>query len=248
MIDPERRILLYPSPKRVRVSFGGETVADSLAAILLLEKGHAPVYYFPRGDVRMALLTRSRHATHCPYKGDAAYWSVAAGGRQAENAAWSYETPLQGVEDIGGRIAFYWDRMDAWYEEDERIAGHPRSPYHRIDILNSSRRVRVELAGETLAETVNGRFLFETGLPTRYYIPEEDVRMGLLRDSPTSSACPYKGAARYWSARIGGRTYADVAWSYPLPLPEARKVAGHLCFDPARVDRLTVEGEDAGQS
>jgi uncharacterized protein (DUF427 family) len=247
LFDPERRIVLYPSPKRVRAVLGGETVADSTAAILLLEQGHAPVYYFPRADVRMERLARTGRRTHCPHKGDAAWWTVEAGGRRAEDAAWSYEAPFEAVAAISGRIAFYWDRMDAWYEEDERIAVHPRSPYHRIDILNSARRVTVELAGATLAETTNARFLFETGLPARYYVPQEDVRTSLLIDSRTTSACPYKGSARYWSARIGGRVHPDVAWSYPLPLPEARKIAGHLCFDPARVDRISVDGAAVGQ-
>src|SRR5690606_3007451 len=211
----------------------------------------APVYYFPRAAVRMELLRRSDHTTHCPYKGDAAYWTIAAGEKRSENAAWSYEAPLDGVADIAERIAFQFDRIDAWHEEDERIAVHPRDPYHRVDILDSARAVRVELGGRTLAETTRGRFLFETGLPARYYIPPEDVRTDLLTDSDTISACPYKGSARYWSARDGDRLVADVAWSYPVPRPECRKIAGYLCFYPERVDRLTVDGApvpDSGQS
>lgn len=225
---------------------GGETVADSTAALLLLEQGHAPVYYFPRDDVQLELLARSDHRTHCPHKGDARHWTITAGDKRAENAAWSYESPLDDVAEIKGHIAFYFGRIDAMYEEDEKIAVHPRNPFHRVDVLESFRPVRVELGGQVLAETKSARFVFETGLPPRYYIPQEDVRIRLLTDSNTNSACPYKGSARYWSARVGDRTVEDVAWSYPLPLPEVRKIAGLVCFDPERVDSITVDGKPVG--
>jgi uncharacterized protein (DUF427 family) len=239
----EERIRLYPSPKRVRAMFGGETVAESQRTLLLLEKGHAPVYYFPRDDVHVELLARSDKHTHCPYKGDARYWTVAAGDKRAEDAAWSYEAPIEGMEDIAKYVAFYFGRMDAWYEEDEKIVVHPRSPYHRVDVLESRRPVRVEIGGQVVAETKNARFLFETDLPARYYIPQEDVKLNLLTDSAKTSACPYKGSARYWSAKVGDEVREDVAWSYPLPLPEVRKIAGLVCFYPERVDVLTVDGK-----
>ncbi len=239
------RITVEASPKRVRVMFNGKTVADTLAAGLMRESGHMPVYYFPPSDVRMDLLERTNHRSHCPYKGDASYWTLRVGGRSAENALWSYEDPLPDMAVIKGQIAFYWDKVDHWFEEDEEIFGHARDPYHRVDVRPSSREVRVTLAGEVLARTRRGLFLFETGLPTRYYIPQEDVRMDLLAPSATRSTCPYKGEASYWSARLGERMVKDIAWAYLAPLPECPRIKDHLCFYPERVDRLEVEGEAA---
>lgn len=141
-------IRIVPSHKRVRTMFHGRTLADSLSPLLVLEQDHMPVYYFPRADVRMDLLTRTDHRTHCPLKGDASYWSIHAGARTAGNAVWSYEAPFAEVSQLAGAIAFYWDKVDHWFEEDEEIFGHPRDPYHRIDVRASSREVRVELAGE----------------------------------------------------------------------------------------------------
>ena len=114
---PARRIDVDPCPARVRVELGGEVVADSTRTLVMREADYPPVHYFPREDVRMDLLTRTEHATRCPYKGDASYWTVEAGGRTVENAVWSYEDPIPGMTGIAGYLAFYRDRMDAWSEE-----------------------------------------------------------------------------------------------------------------------------------
>ena len=116
-VHPPRRIDVEPSAARVRVEFGGEVVADSTRVLVMREADYPLVHYFPRDDVRMDLLTRTGHTTRCPYKGDASYWTVEAGGRTAENAVWSYEHPIPGMTDIAGCLAFYRDRMDAWSEE-----------------------------------------------------------------------------------------------------------------------------------
>lgn len=237
---PDQRIVLHPTEKRVRVRFGGETVADSTRTVLLLEPGHTPVYYFPKEDVRLELLRRSDHRTRCPHKGEASYWSVAVGDKVAEDAVWAYEDPKDEVSPIAGHVAFYWDRMDQWLEEDEEVFVHARDPHVRIDIRGSSRPVRVELDGNVLAETVRARALFETGQPARWYIPPEDVHTELLVSSDdTHTACPYKGTARHLSARIGDREVKDVAWTYAMPTPEARRVADYICFYPEKVT-LTV--------
>ena len=231
-------------PKRVRVAFGGEIIADSTAALLLYETKHVPVYYFPRADVRLDLLERSAHSTHCPFKEDAAYWTVRVGERRAENAVWSYETPYAEVAQIKDYMAFYWDKMDHWYEEDEEVFVHARDPRVRIDILESSRPVQVVLASEVVAESTRARFLFETGLPTRYYLPAEDVRMDLLEPTDSATACPYKGRAHYWSARVGGQLFDDVVWSYPDPVPEAAKIKDLMCFYNERVETIRVDGRE----
>ncbi len=241
---PGYSIETEPCPKRIRVAFAGETIADSTAVLLLRETKHIPVYYFPRADVRLDLLERTAHSTHCPFKEDASYWTVRVGARRAENAVWSYETPYSEVAQIKDYMAFYWDKMDHWYEEDEEVFVHARDPRVRIDILESSRPVQVILAGEAVAESKRGRFLFETGLPTRYYLPAEDVRMDLLEPSDSATACPYKGRARYWSARIGGRLFEDIVWSYPDPVPEAAKIKDLLCFYNERVEAIRVDGRE----
>ena len=240
--NPDYRITFERSPRRVRVRFNGETVADSTNAHLLFETRHLPVYYFPQADIRMDRLTATPHRTYCPYKGDASYWNVTAGGKSAENAAWSYRDPFAEVAAIKDFVAFYWKLMDAWYEEDDEIFVHPRDPYKRVDVVNSSRAVRVVLGGETVAETKRARFLFETRLPTRYYIPIEDVRSELLVPSAKITACPYKGTARYYSVKLGDRVFEDIVWTYPDPIPECPKIKDYLCFFNEHVDDIFVDG------
>jgi uncharacterized protein (DUF427 family) len=130
--------------------------------------------------------------------------------------------------------------MDAWFEEEEQVFEHPRDPYHRVDVIQSSREVRVEIGGKVVAESRRPRLLFETNLPTRYYLPVEDVRMDLLEPTDTTSVCPYKGTASYWRMQAGGR---DVAWSYQDPISECPKIRGLIAFFNERVDALSVDGE-----
>ena len=229
--------------KRVRAVFNGETVADSRPVKLLHETGHLPVYYFPEEDLRQDLLEPSDHTTYCPFKGDASYRSVRVGDRVAENAVWSYPEPIDSAPPLAGYAALYWHKMDHWYEEDEQVFVHPRDPYHRVDILDSSRHVRIKVNGEVVAETNRPKLLFETGLPTRYYLPPEDLREELLVPSDTNTQCPYKGVASYWSVEAGGERLEDLVWSYQDPIPEAGKIKGHLCFFNERVD-LEVDGEE----
>jgi len=134
--------------------------------------------------------------------------------------------------------------FDAWYEEDERIFSHPRDPFHRIDILRSSRHGRIELDGELVAESSRPRLLFEGSLlPVRYYVPREDVRVPMSA-SDRRTYCPYKGQASYWSPEVGGRTRKNLAWCYETPLREAADVAGLVAFFNERVD-VVVDGERA---
>jgi uncharacterized protein (DUF427 family) len=230
-----------PSPRWVRVEFNGATIADSKRAKLLRETGHRPVYYFPREDVRMDLLTPTDHHTRCPFKGDASYWTIQVGDRTAENAVWSYAEPLPAREDIKGYVAFYWNQVDAWYEEAEQIFVHPRDPYHRVDVLESTRHVRIAVDGETLAETRQPRLVFETGHPTRYYLPPDDVRLDRLTPTDHHTRCPYKGEASYWTARVGDRKLRDIVWSYQDPIAECPKIKGYLCFFNEKVD-VYVDG------
>jgi len=244
-VEAPRDHVLYleDSPRRVRAVFGGETVADSRRVKLLHEAGLLPVYYFPMEDVRMDLLVETDHTTHCPFKGDASYWSVRVGEKVAENAAWGYPEPMEGAPPLGGLVAFYWRKMDHWYEEDEEVFAHPRDPYHRVDVLGSSRHVKVAVNGEVVAETRRPKILFETGLPPRYYLPPEDVREEALRPSEKTTMCPYKGEASYRFVEAGAGFVEDLVLYYPEPISGMEKVRGRLCFFNEKVD-LTVDGEE----
>lgn len=209
-------------------------MGDSKGMRLLHEPGKLPVYYFPDKDVQMSALSAAGSG---PREG-AEYFNLRAGNRTADKAAWRHREG-----QLAGYVAFDWNSMDAWFEEDDEIFVHARDPYKRIDVLRSSRHVRVALGGETVADTRRPSLLFETHLPTRYYIPRMDVRMDLLVPSDTHSRCPYKGVASYWSANVNGQTFTDVVWTYPVPIPECPKIEQLLCFFNERVEAIYVDGE-----
>jgi uncharacterized protein (DUF427 family) len=230
-------VYLDPSPKRVRAILGGETIADSRSAFLLHESGHQPVYYFPPEDVAMSFCEPTDHHTVCPKKGEASYYTLRAGSEVVENGAWYYPSPLEGAPDgLAGLIAFYFNKMDSWLEEDEEIFGHPRDPYHRVDVIPTSASLRFMKRGEVLAETTRAMALFETNLPIRWYLPRDDVAAS-LEPSDATSICPYKGVAGYFNVRqADGTVHKDLVWYYAEPLAEARRVAGYVCFYNERVD------------
>ncbi len=239
---PGSALYLEPTPKRIRVEFAGETIADSTRAMLLHESGHQPIYYFPPADVRADLLTPSDRHTRCPKKGQASYHTIAVGDRVLDAGAWCYPDPLPDAPPIQDLIAFYWNRMDRWLEEDEEVAGHPRDPYHRIDVRRSARHIRISLQGELLAQTRGARALFETGLPARWYLPLADVKAELA-PSETTSHCPYKGDASYHSVVLrSGQVVEDLVWYYPEPMPDAIPVEDLVCFLNEKVD-IELDGE-----
>jgi uncharacterized protein (DUF427 family) len=234
---PGRALYLEPVLRRVRVVLGGETIADSRRARLLHEAGHQPIYYFPPEDVSAGALEPSDRHTRCPKKGEASYYTLRSGDRLEEAAAWYYPDPIAGAPPIKDLIAFYWNRMDHWIEEEEEVFGHPRDPYHRIDVLPASGLVKVSMDGEPLAESERAMVLFESSLPPRWYLPREDV-VAELEPSDTLTRCPYKGLASYYSVK-GGK---DLIWYYPDPLPEALRIRDLLCFFNERVD-ISIDGE-----
>ncbi len=234
------RIRLEPSAKRVRAYLAGIPVADSAHPMLVWENPHYPAYYLPVSDVRTDLLELEADTSHSPSRGDAQSYALMAGGRRVPAAALRYtDSPIAELRDL---IRLEWQAMDAWFEEDEEVFIHPRDPHTRIDILASSRHVRVEIDGVTVAESTSPRLLFETGLPVRYYLPKPHVRMDLLTPTDTVTHCPYKGQAEYWTANIGGAVHPDIAWSYATPLAESQKVAGLVAFYSEKLD-IYVDGE-----
>jgi uncharacterized protein (DUF427 family) len=227
------------SPRRVRAYFNNQPLADSQKVLLVYETTRPPVYWFPIEDVSMDLLELKEPAAGAG--AGTQHWRSCIGARVADNIAWSYTEPTGDLAPLAGHIAFYWNAVDAWYEEDEQVFVHPRDPYTRVDTVHSSRKVRVEVEGTVVAETTRPVVLFETGLPTRYYIPKLDVRMDLLEPTDTVTHCPYKGDATYWSLKVGEKTYPDFVWTYLHPLPEIPKIENLLCFYNEKVD-LYVDG------
>jgi uncharacterized protein (DUF427 family) len=244
LISEARDLLRHePIERRVRAKLGADTIVDSTRAMLLWEPRRVcPSYAVPAEDIAGELTEAPATNGHVdgvlhpriPFAVHTAEGEpvtvgdrVGAGFRLAD-------------QDLAGYVALDFEAFD-WYEEDERIFGHPRDPFHRVDVLRSAREVRVEVDGEVVAETTQARLLFETQLPTRFYLPREDVRAE-LQPSESRSYCPYKGRASYWSLDTGGRRHEDIGWTYEEPLPDAVKIAGLVAFWDEQVD-IFVDGE-----
>lgn len=140
---------------------------------------------------------------------------------------------------------FEWDALDAWFEEDEQVLVHPRDPYTRVDALRSTRHIEVRLDGTLLAESTSPALVFETGLPTRYYLNRTDVDLAHLSASDTVTQCPHKGTTSgYWSAGVGGTTRPDIAWAYDFPTRQLLPIAGLIAFYNEKVD-VVIDGRAA---
>ncbi|MFV8048549.1 DUF427 domain-containing protein [Mycobacterium sp. 48b] len=235
-----------PTAKRIRICLGGEPVADTGAAVLIWEPRRVvPTYAVPRSALTAQLVPAGGDvgddeipgfldpsvpftAHTCP--GTA--FDVIAGDETGAAAAYQPDDP-----ELAGYVILDFATFE-WREEDEPIVAHPHDPFHRIDIRRSRRRIRIELDGKVLAESASPMLLFETGLPTRHYLPREDVT-AVLDVSDTVTYCAYKGRATYYSLPGGP---ADLAWSYHEPLIDAVQVRDHICFFDERVD-VFVDGE-----
>lgn len=236
---PHGLVRVEPGHKRVRAYLGGGLVVDTLRSALVWEKPFYPSYYLPLVDV-VAELIPTGAIEHSPSRGDAQVFDVKVFEAVAPAAALRYvDSPFEELRD---KVRFVWDALDEWFEEDELVYTHPRDPYTRVDILASSRHVRVEIDGLTVAESHHPHILFETGLPPRFYLPLTDVRVDLLHPSQTETRCPYKGMANYWSINVGGKLYRDYLWIYRSPFPESQKIAGLVAFYNEKVD-IYLDGE-----
>jgi uncharacterized protein (DUF427 family) len=243
-----------PLTPRLRAWLDGVPVVDTDAARVVWEPGRVvPQYAVPQADLTAELVPAADDAgpRHGPGPlpigpGGASVLTPSTGfgvhstpGRVVTLRVEGRERPGAGFvpddADLADHVVLDFDALD-WREEDEPVVGHPRDPHHRIDTRHSSRRVRVSLDGHELAASTRPVLLTETSLPVRWYLPAEDVDGAYLRPSATSTACAYKGVARYWSAELPGRTVEDVAWSYPDPLPGAEAVRDLVCFFAERVD------------
>ncbi len=218
----------------MRATLAGHTVVDTTAPSLVWEVPYYPAYYLPADDVS-AELRPTGDVRRSPSRGDGVVHDVVLGDVVAEGAALTF--PDSPIDELRTLVRLDWDAMDAWFEEDVEVIVHPRSPEVRVDVLPSSRHVKVGVDGVVLAETDRPTLLFETGLPMRTYVPKADVRMDLLVESDATSSCPYKGHARWWSVELpDGTRHDDLAWSYPTPLPESFGIGNLVAFYDERVD------------
>jgi uncharacterized protein (DUF427 family) len=223
-----------PVPRRVRGLVAGEIVFDTTRALYVWEWPPYPHYYVPLADVRSDLLVPEGQAEDSP-RGRAERHGLQLGDvRRPDVARVLADSPVDG---LSGTVRFDWGALDAWFEEDERIFVHPRNPYSRVDALRSTRTVRVERNGTVLAESSSPVMVFETGLPTRYYLNRTEVDWAHLIPTETVTECPYKGTTGgWWSVRAGGRVLPDLAWSYDFPTRQLLPIAGLVAFYNERVD------------
>jgi len=245
--------------KRIRAVLGGGTAVDSTQAVLVWEPRRiVPSYAVPAGDIRgeltLAAAAGGTQAVGAPMPTVSSrpvltpadpFAAHTAEGQVVDVRALGQDRPGAGFRladhALAGYVILDFRAFDGWFEEDEPNVAHPRDPFHRIDVLASSRHVRLELDGQVLAESSRPMLLFETMLPVRYYLPREDIRAE-LSPSSTQTYCAYKGQASYWSATVGDRAVLDIAWTYQQPLHDAARVAGLTAFFDERVD-VVVDGE-----
>jgi len=235
-------VIFEPTHRHIRVKFNGEIIADSKNVMLLRDVGHSIHYMFPESDVKTEYLTTTEHIEASKFKGDKHHWTVTVGDEIGENSAWAYPATKEGRPNMEGYIGFNWDDMEAWYEEDEEVFIHARDPYHRVDTVRSKRHIRVEVDGVTVADSTKAVFLFETGLPTRYYIPLEDINMDYLEATDLETGCPYKGFASYWTINVNGKAYDNHVWGYKAPYNEVLKIENTASFYNEKLD-IYVDGE-----
>jgi uncharacterized protein (DUF427 family) len=228
-----------PVPRRIRGFVGDTLVVDSVDALYVWEWPNYPQYYFPAADVRMDLLV-DEDAVQATRRGPARRHAVKVGDVEREGVARLFtDSPVDGLT---GRVRFDWAGLDSWFEEDEQVFVHPRNPYTRVDAIRSARSVLVELDGVVLAASDSPVFVFETGLPTRYYLPRTDVNFAHLRHTGTVTECPYKGVTSdYWSVELNGTVHANLAWSYNFPTAALLPITGLIAFYNEKVD-ITVDG------
>jgi uncharacterized protein (DUF427 family) len=230
-----------PVPRRVRAVLGRHVVVDTTRALYVWEAPYYPQFYIPLADVAPGVLVDEDRPQKSD-RGTARRHALKVGDVVRPAAARVFGQDA--VEALIDHVRFKWDALDAWYEEDEQVFVHPRDPYTRVDALRSTRHVRIALEGVTLAESSSPVMVFETGLPTRYYLNRTDVDFTHLEHSDTVTRCPYKGrTSDYWSVRIGDRVHTDLAWAYDFPTPAVIPIAGLVAFYNEKVD-IELDGRE----
>ncbi len=246
-----------PTAKRVRAKLDGETVVDSDRAVLVWEPRRVvPTYAVPAEDIDADLSPAPKSSetaagfafpglTELPVYDPRVPFDVRVGeGEPVQVRARATGRTARGFRstdpDLAGLVILDFASFDQWLEDGDEVVGHPRDPYHRIDVRTSSRPVQWMLDGAVLARSTRARIVYETMLPERYYVPAEDV-VAARELSPTKTYCAYKGKASYWTVDLPDRRVDDLMWGYQSPLPDAAQLAGYVTFFDERSD-LVVDG------
>ena len=239
-VDPPTRPLLFwePFPRRLRVVVGGETLTDTRAVVALHETGEMMRLCVPGADARTDKLSEGQTEHHARL-GSLRTWQSEGGDKPIARQIVAPPEPARALADM---VFFDLAEADAWYLEEELGYAHPRDPYHRFDVLRTSRHLRVMLGETVVAESDAPAALFETGLPVRYYLPPDAVRPGMLAKSDTVSQCPYKGDGRHWHVETGGERVEDACWSLTTPMGDALMIPRWICFYPGKLS-VTIDGE-----
>ena len=225
-----QNIILEKSEKWIRGRINDEIIIDSKKTFILLEKGHLPIYYFPKESIKMDLLIKNTKTTFCPLKGEASYWDFNYKNQNILDMAWCYENPIQQQRELRGLFAFYWNKLDNWYEEAEEIYSYPRDPYVRVDALKSSRNVKIFLDDNLILKTNRSVILFETHKKPKYFFPINDIKVNLVF-SEKIFRCPYKGISNYLSIKDNNKTFKDIVMQYTEPRPEVSILKNLVCFE-----------------
>ncbi len=230
---------IEPVPRRIRAVHGDRVVADTLEARYVWEWAYYPQFYVPRGDVDEGLMASDGRIEETPQGTVQWFWMAESGGAGPPAARLVIASDHQRLVDT---FRFEWEALDHWYEEDEEVFVHPRNPYSRVDALRSTRNVRIEVQGVELARSSSPVMVFETGLPTRYYLNRTEVHFEHLVPTATVTRCPYKGTTtEYWAAEVDGIVHEDLAWSYAFPTRQLLPIAGLVAFYNERVDLFVDE-------
>lgn len=228
-----------PTPKRLRILLNGQYIADTTRGVYVWEHPYYPYYYVPLSSIPAS----HRTVLERLHDGAASILRITVGSRATDRVL-AFSDTLSGdkLQPLQGMARVEFGAADAWFEEDTRVDVHPKDPFKRIDIVHSTRPLRVAVGGHTVAEAASAQHLFETGLPPRYYLPPTSVDQSVLRPSATVTRCPYKGEAEYYDVVVGGETYKDIVWFYRHPTLESAPIVGHLCFYNEKVD-IELDGE-----
>jgi uncharacterized protein (DUF427 family) len=229
-----------PVPRRLRALVGSRYVIDTTRALYVWAWPGYPQYCIPPGDVADGVLADEGRTMPLGIGGGRRQ-TLEADGLTRRGAGWVWDETAP--EQIRGYAGFRWEAMDAWFEEDEQVFVHPRNPYTRVDALRSGRPVRVEVDGTVVADAPSSVMVFETGLPTRYYLDRVHVDWSRMVPADTVTSCPYKGTTSgYWSVRTDSTVHPDLAWAYDFPTRQLSPVAGLVAFYNEHVD-LFLDGE-----
>ncbi|KAF2149784.1 DUF427-domain-containing protein [Myriangium duriaei CBS 260.36] len=227
-----------PTPRRIRLLLNGQYVADSIATRFVWEHKYYPQYYLPTKAFNESFVTHGEEIK--AESGDGAavarLWTLDVDGKSTGEVLEMLAGELKGFVKVEFSV------MDTWLEEDTPIYVHPKDPFKRVDIVHSTRRIRISLDGKTVADTTSAFHLYETGLPVRYYMPLTAVEQSVLRPSGTRTKCPYKGEAEYYSVVLGGKEWKDVVWYYTRPTVECAAIQGLVCFYNEKVE-VEVDGK-----